>query len=311
MKYTVIGGGGFIGSHLVDHLLDEGHEVVVFDDFSTGDVDNVNKKAHLFRINISFMQTQLADKLSQYKEGISAAAGSEGIFHLAAHPRVQPSIENPLGSNKANVDSTLAALEFSKNINAKRFVYSASSSAYGDAEVFPTPEDHATNPQSPYGLQKLIGEQYCKVYSKCYGIDTVSLRYFNVYGSRCKMDGGYSLVLGVFMDQKLHGRPLTITGDGEQRRDFTFVGDVARANILAMQCEKKFSGDIFNIGNGDNRSINELADLVGGEKEYIDARQEPNKTLADISKAKEILGWEPTMTLEQWIPVFKKEQGIS
>ena len=164
MKYVVIGGGGFIGSHLVDHLLDQKHEVVVLDDFSTGSADNVNSKAKVYRINISYMQTQLADKLDEYKQAINDSAGADGIFHLAAHPRVQPSIENPIQSNKANVDSLLAALQFARNINVKRFVYSASSSAYGDAEVFPTPEDHPTNPQSPYGLQKLIGEGYCKVF---------------------------------------------------------------------------------------------------------------------------------------------------
>ena len=311
MKYTVIGGGGFIGSHLVDELIEQGHEVIVFDNFSTGDPNNVNTKAKVFQVDPSYLHTEIANKMDLYREGISNAAGSDAVFHLAAKPRVQPSIEDPIGTNKANVDSTLGALEFAKNIGTRRFIYSASSSAYGDATVFPTPEDHPTNPKSPYGLQKLIGEYYCKVFSECYGMDTVSLRYFNVYGERASSGSAYSLVLSVFLEQRLFGRPLTITGDGEQKRDFTYVGDVVNANILAMEHEGKFSGDIFNIGNGDNRSINQVAELIGGEKEYIEARLEPKQTLADISKAKEILGWEPSMSLEEWIPKQKKVLRIN
>lgn len=306
MKYTVIGGAGFIGSHLVDALIDEGHEVIVFDNFSTGQPDNLNEKAELFRINPAYFNT-IGEKMDSYRQAINASVGSDAIFHLAALPRVQPSLLDPVGTTKANVDSVVGALDFAKNIGVKRFVYSASSSAYGDASVFPTPEDHPTNPKSPYGLQKLIGEQYCKVFSDCYGLDTVSLRYFNVYGPRASSGSAYSLVLEVFFKQRLYKKPLTITGDGEQKRDFTFVGDVVKANILAAQSDQEFKGDIFNIGNGDNRTINQVADLIGGEKEYIEARLEPKETLADISKAKEILGWEPSMTLEEWIPQRKKE----
>lgn len=310
MKYTVIGGAGFIGSHLVDKLLDLGHEVVVLDNLSSGKRENVNKRAKLHRVNISFFGTPIAEKVDTYKDAIMDAAGSDAIFHLAAKARVQPSIEDPVGSHKANVDATLAALEFCRNLEIRRFIYSASSSAYGDASVFPTPEDHPTNPQSPYGLQKLIGEEYCKVYSKCYGIDTVSLRYFNVYGDRFSSDGDYALVLAIFLKQKMYKKALTITGDGTQKRDFTFVGDVVNANILAMESSNKFNGDVINIGNGDNISINEVADLIGGEKKYIEARQEPKQTLADRSKAKELLGWEPSMTLHQWIPNYLKQEGL-
>lgn len=310
MKYTVIGGAGFIGSHLVDSLIEDNHEVIVFDNMSSGNPDNLNTKAKHFHVDPTYFNTDIANKIPVYREAISHAAGSDVIFHLAARARVQPSIEDPIGTNRANVDSTLGALEFCKNIQARRFVYSASSSAYGDADVFPTPEDHPTNPKSPYGLQKLIGEHYCKVYSECYGMDTVSLRYFNVYGERAANDGAYALVMGTFFDQKLHGRPLTITGDGEQKRDFTYVLDVVNANILAAKCDQKFSGDVFNIGNGDNRTVNQIADLIGGKKEYIEERMEPKQTLADISKAKEVLGWEPSMSVEEWIPKYKKVLNI-
>lgn len=310
MKYTVIGGAGFIGSHLVDKLLDLGHEVVVLDNLSSGKRENVDKRAKLHRVNISFFGTPIAEKVDPYKDAIMDAAGSDAIFHLAAKARVQPSIEDPVGFNKANVDATLAALEFCRNLEIRRFIYSASSSAYGDASAFPTPEDHPTNPQSPYGLQKLIGEEYCKVYSKCYGMDTVSLRYFNVYGDRFASDGDYALVLAIFLKQKMYKKALTITGDGTQKRDFTFVGDVVNANILAMESYTKFNGDVINIGNGDNVSINEVADLIGGEKKYIEARREPKETLADRSKAKELLGWEPSMTLQQWIPKYLKQEGL-
>jgi UDP-glucose 4-epimerase len=310
MKYTVIGGAGFIGSHLVDKLLDLGHEVVVLDNLSSGKAENVNKRAKLHRVNIELLGTPLSEKIDAYKNAIMDAAGSDAIFHLAAKARVQPSIEDPVGYNKHNVNGTLSALELCKNLEVRRFIYSASSSAYGDASVFPTPEDHPTNPQSPYGLQKLIGEEYCKVYSKCYGIDTVSLRYFNVYGDRFSSDGDYALVLAIFLKQKMYKKALTITGDGTQKRDFTFVGDVVNANILAMESSNKFNGDVINIGNGDNVSINEVADLIGGEKKYIEARQEPKETLADRSKAKELLGWEPSMTLQQWIPKYLKQEGL-
>ena len=197
-----------------------------------------------------------------------------------------------------------------RDANIKRVVYSASSSAYGDAKVFPTPEDYPTDPLSPYGIQKLIGEQYCRVFHHCYNLETVSLRYFNVFGERQSLDGAYKLVMGTFVHQKLQGKPLTITGDGEQRRDFTYVGDVVKANFLAMTSENVGSGESINIGNGDNRSVNQIADLIGGSKEYVERRLEPQQTLADNTKAKNLLGWQPTTTVEEWIPKYKKQIGI-
>ena len=202
------------------------------------------------------------------------------FFHLAALARVQPSIEDPVAFNKANVDGTLNILICAKNAGIKRVVYSASSSAYGEACIFPTPENHPTDPLSPYGLQKLIGEQYCKVFYHCYGLETVSLRYFNIYGERQSLNGAYCLVMGIFANQRINNNPLTIVGDGEQRRDFTYVGDAVEANILAMNSKNVGSGESINIGNGNNRSVNEIADLIGGDKIYLEKRLEPQKTLA-------------------------------
>ena len=302
MKYIVTGGAGFIGSNLVDSLVDEGHDVIVVDNLSTGKEENVNSKAELFVCDISHQ-----DSITTMTEVMK---GADTVFHLAALARVQPSIENPHEFNKANVDGTLHMLTAAKEAGVRRVVYSASSSAYGDATIFPTPENHPTDPLSPYGLQKLIGEQYCRVFYHCYGLETVSLRYFNVFGERQSLDGAYKLVMGIFADQRLKGKPLTITGDGEQRRDFTYVGDVVKANILASSSSLVGTGESINIGNGDNRSVDEIANLIGGPKEYIEKRLEPEQTLADNTKAKQLLGWQPTTTVEEWIPKYKQQLGI-
>lgn len=302
MKYIVTGGAGFIGSNLVDALINEGHEVIVIDNLSTGKQENINSKAELVVCDIS--NKDYFQKIEEVSSGVDT------IFHLAALARVQPSIENPNEFNKVNVNGTLNVLNIARQFGVRRVVYSASSSAYGDASIFPTPENHPTDPLSPYGLQKLIGEQYCRVFYHCYGLETVSLRYFNVFGERQSLDGAYKLVMGIFADQRIKGEPLTITGDGEQRRDFTYVGDVVRANILASQSKLVGKGESINIGNGDNRSVNQIADLIGGPKKYIKKRLEPQQTLADNTKAKNLLNWKPTTTVEDWIPQYKKKLGI-
>ena len=301
-KYLVTGGAGFIGSHIVDELIKSGNHVIVLDNLCSGRKENLNEKAEFYNVDIS--------NTSNEKKITSLMSDCAGVFHLAALARVQPSIDDPIGFNKANVDGTLNILICAKNAGVKRVVYSASSSAYGDASIFPTPEDHPTDPLSPYGLQKLVGEQYCRVFYHCYGLETVSLRYFNIYGERQSLSGAYCLVMGIFANQRLNNQPLTIVGNGEQRRDFTYVGDVVNANILAMDSKNVGSGESINVGNGDNRSVNEISDLIGGEKVFLEKRLEPAKTLADNRKAKDLLGWEPSMTVEKWMPKYKKELNI-
>ena len=300
-KAIVTGGAGFIGSNLVDKLIDMDITVSVIDDFSTGRMENTNSNAFYWKRDISDIDI---DELTSFMQGVDI------VFHTAAKARVQPSIEDPLSFNKANVDSTLKILLAASRAGVKRVVYSASSSAYGNATKFPTPEEHTTNPLSPYGLQKYIGEQYCKVFSEVYGLDTVSLRYFNVYGERMLLEGAYCLVLGIFAKQMLEGKPLTINNDGNQRRDFTYVGDVVNANILAAQNYDKFNGDVFNIGNGKNYSVNEVAEMFGGKTTQGKKVIEPFQTLADNSKASLIMNWNPTGDLPSWIKKYKEELGI-
>ena len=302
MKHLVTGGAGFIGSNLVNQLIEDGHEVVVIDNLSTGKQENVHKKAEFYCFDLSsknwpaLINSQISD--------------IDTVFHLAALARPQPSIKKPHLYHEHNVNATLNLLVAAHDMGVRRFVYSASSSAYGDTDVLPTDEEQPLDPLSPYGLQKLIGEQYCSVFAKVYALETVSLRYFNVYGEGMPAEGGYALAMAKFLKQKKEGTPLTIWGDGEQRRDFTYVKDVVRANILASSSKKVGQGEVINIGNGDNRSVNQIAALIGGETTNLEAVLEPRNTLADNSKAKELLGWEPTMTVDKWIPQHKKELGL-
>jgi len=290
-KVAVVGGAGFIGSNLVDKLLEKNLEVTIIDNLSTGKKENINPKATFHNLDICGDSEDL----------IAALKGIDVVFHLAALARVQPSITDPVYFDKVNTNGTVNLLKSCVDAGVKKVVYSASSSCYGDATVFPTPETHSTNPLSPYGLQKYVGEQYCKMFSQVYDIDTVCLRYFNVYGERMNFEGAYKLVLAIFIDQHKNNQPLTITNTGDQRRDFTYVGDVVDANILAAEHSKELKGDSFNIGNGDNFSVNEIADMFGGEKSYGIKFLEPFQTLADNSKAKSILGWNPKGDLKQWI----------
>jgi UDP-glucose 4-epimerase len=302
MKYIVTGGCGFIGSNLVDKLINLGHEVTIFDDLSSGKVENLNEKARFIEVDISS-----DDELS---ECIDWFDGVDTVFHTAAKARVQPSIIDPITFNKTNVDGTLTLLKMAVDSGVRRFVYSASSSAYGNTDIFPTPESHSTNPLSPYGAQKLMGEIYCKTFSQVYNIETVSLRYFNVYGERQLLEGAYCLVMGIFVQQRLNNEPMTIRGDGEQRRDFTYVGDVVDANIKASQSDKVGNGEVINIGNGDNRSVNQIADMIGGNTINVEPVIEPKETLADNSKARDLLDWKPTMIIENWMDKYKKEVGL-
>jgi UDP-glucose 4-epimerase len=286
----VTGGAGFIGSNLVDALIEQGYDVHIIDNLSGGKIENVNKKAKLHIKDI----TNLKDIEPLFK-------GVQYVFHLAALPRVQYSIEFPAETNMVNVTGTLNVLICSQKAGVKRVIYSASSSAYGDQKVLPLLETFKAMPKSPYGLQKYIGELYCKVWNDVYGLETVSLRYFNVYGHRNSAEGAYALVIAKFIEQKKRGEEMTITGSGKQTRDFTNVKDVARANILAMTSKKVGKGEVINIGAGRNVSINKVAQIIGGRVKYIPARFEPKNTLADNSLAKKLLGWVPKVSLEEGI----------
>jgi len=291
MKYLVTGGAGFIGSHIVDRLINEGNEVVIIDNLVGG--NNINPKAELVVLDISKEenQTTLRRKMEN----------TDTVFHCAAIPRVQPSIKNPRKYHKANVDGTFNVLLSARDSGVRRVVYSASSSAYGDQEESPQTESMPVAPMSPYGLQKLIGEQYCFVFSKCYDLQTVSLRYFNIYGERQVVDGAYPTVIGIFLKQKQDREKLTITNDGEQRRDFTYVADAVEANILASRSDKVGHGEVINIGRGSNYSVNEIANIIGGETENIGERPEPRQTLADRSLAEKLLGWVPRTDVKHWL----------
>ena len=302
MKYVVVGGAGFIGSNIVDKLVEQNHEVVIIDNLSTGKMENVNPRASVEYIDIC--------NENECSAMVEIMSGADALFLLAAKARVQPSIENPVEYEINNTIGTLNVLKCASDAGVRRVVYSASSSAYGNTEKLPSKESDPVNPLSPYGAQKYYGEVMCKMFSEVYGLETVSLRYFNIYGERQNVGGAYAMVIGIFADQKLRGEVMTINGDGEQRRDFTYVGDVVNANILASQSEKVGNGEVINIGNGDNRSINDIADMIGGDRINVEPVIEPKATLANNSLAEELLGWKPTQNIEDWIPKYKKEMGL-
>ncbi len=289
-KVLVVGGAGFIGSHLTDALVAAGHEVHVLDNLAGGKKENVNSQAIFHLADIR----NLEEIKPLFKD-------IEWVFHLAALPRVPYSIEHPVETNDTNVSGTLNVLVAAKEAGVKKLIYSASSSAYGDQPILPLVETMPANPKSPYGLQKYIGELYCRVFSMVYGLPTVSLRYFNVYGPRYNAEGAYALVIGKFIEQKKRGEPLTITGDGEQTRDFTNIKDIVRANILAAESNNVGQGEVMNTGGGNGVSVNRIAELVGGEVIHIPARLEPRDSLADNSLAKKLIGWEPQVKIEDGI----------
>jgi nucleoside-diphosphate-sugar epimerase len=295
MKYVVTGGAGFIGSHVTEALLAAGHTVRILDNLSTGDRKKIRDGAEFFEGDITDL------------EAIRPAfTGIDGVFHLAALPRVQLSIEQPLETNDANVTGTLNVIVAARDAGVKRLVYSASSSAYGDQDRLPLVVSMKPSPKSPYGLQKYIGEEYSKLASICWGLETVSLRYFNAYGPRMAFAGAYVTVIAVFLRQQARGETLTITGDGTQTRDFTYVTDIARANVRAMESEKVGKGEVINIGAGDNQSVNDVAVAIGGPSTHISPRIEPHDTLADITDAKTLLNWEPSVHFAEGIEKTKE-----
>lgn len=299
-KIIVTGGAGFIGSHIVDQLVADGYEVHIIDNLSAGKKENINPKAVLHEVDIR-----------DYDKLLPVFKGAEYVFHEAAFPQVQYSIENPVETNEINVRGTLNVLEASRVNKVERVIFASSSAVYGNQEKMPITENVQTNPLSPYGAQKYIGEIYMKLYSEIYGLKTVSLRYFNVYGPRQSASGAYASVIPKFIEFREKNQPLLVTGDGEQTRDFINIKDIVSANILAMKDAKVGKGEVLNIGGSNQYSINYIAKLVGGDISYIPPRIEPRKTQASISKAKEFLNWEPCVILEEGIKELKKYHNLN
>ncbi len=301
-RVIVTGGAGFIGAHLTRALCGKGFEVFVVDNLISGKKESVDKRAELHVVDIG--------NLDLLKKTFEVIGNVDYVFHLACRPRVQFSIDFPDQTNDTNITGTLNVLIAARDSKVKRVIYSASSSAYGDQKVMPLTEVMQPNPKSPYGLQKYVSELYTRMFSTIYGLETVSLRYFNVYGPDQDPKGGYAQAIPKFIDQIKNGEKVTITGDGEQTRDFTHVKDIVAANLLAMDHPKVGKGEVINIGAGKNVSMNYIAKLLGGKISYIPARLEPRDTKADNTLAKKLLGWEPKISIEEGLKELKKINGI-
>ena len=296
-RYLVTGGAGFIGSHIVMRLVNDGAIVRVVDNLSTGQIQRLDR----VRSAIEWVQGDLADQ----SVAENVADGMDFVVHQAAVPSVQRSLSDPLGTNQANVVGTLNLLESSRRAGIRRFVYAASSSAYGDTEVLPKHEDMPPNPMSPYALQKFVGERYCKLYYDLYGLETVGLRYFNVFGPGQDPHSEYSAVIPRFINYLLTDRPITIFGDGEQSRDFTFIENVVEANLLALGALNA-AGKMCNIGCGERITLNQL---VANLEEELGIKAQvshlPPKlgdvrhSLADIERARAILNYQPRVMVKE------------
>lgn len=292
-KVLVTGGCGFIGHNLTLKLVGD-YEVIVVDDLSGGDIrPRVDKVEYAY---LDIADKNNAGKLEEACKDVSY------VFHLAALPRVQASYERPVETFMANVLGTTMVLNAARKAGVKRVVFASSSSVYGDTGKLPLLETMEPDPMSPYAHHKHMGEQLCDSFSaEPFNLQTVCLRFFNVYGPWADPKGAYALVVAKFLEQKRKGEPLTITGDGTQTRDFTHISDVVRAVIMAAEDKTEWWGDVLNIGGGKQISVNRVAELIGGPTTHIEARLEPHDTLASIAKAKEHLGWEPKVPFEEGI----------
>ena len=291
MKSVVTGGCGFIGSHVVDRLVERGDDVVVVDDLATGGTDHLNPAARL--VHGSVLEVDLLSE---------AGTGADVILHLAAIPRVERSVDDPIGTHRVNVDGTLNVLEAARRAKVNRLVYASSSSVYGRQATHVMREDMTPNPLSPYALQKFVAEQYVSMFAPLYGIIAVSLRYFNVYGPRQPMEGEYALVIGKFLKARRSGKPLTVYGDGEQTRSYTHVSDIAAATLLAAEADVPARQNVvLNIGSEVETSVNEIAAMIGGDVVYVVPNprgdMEERRKAADCSRAASVLGWQPTISL--------------
>lgn len=297
MRYVVTGGAGFIGSHLVEHLVGLGHEVVVLDDFSTG------RREHLapWLDRIELIEGSITDPATCAR----AFRGADYVLHQAALPSVPRSVRDPAASHAVNATGTLNVLMAARDAKVKRVVYAASSSAYGNTAELPKREDMVARPLSPYAVAKLAGEHYCRAFYASFGVPTVSLRYFNVFGPRQDPTSQYAAVVPKFVTAALAGEAPTIYGDGEQTRDFTYVANVVQANLLACEAPPAALGEVCNIGCGERISVNELwkriRALVGAT---VEARYEPTRTgdvrdsLASLERARALLGYQPVVAVD-------------
>ena len=304
MKHVVTGGCGFIGSHLVDYLVDLGHEVAVLDDLSSSEGRPINPGATLVEGSVTNLELVT-----------SATEGADCVFHTAAWARVPRSIDDPVGTHEVNVNGTLNVLQAARENGLCRVVYSSSSSVYGDQKTHLLREDMTPNPLSPYALHKLIGEQYGSMFARLFGMRVVSLRYFNVYGPGQTAGGAYALVVPHFLKLRSEGRPLTIYGDGTQTRSYTHVSDVVRANLLAATANLPVGENtVLNIGTYEETSVNEVAQMVGGDVEHIlpnpRGKFEELRKSADISKSSSMIGWEPWVMASEGIRAVVAERWL-
>ncbi len=297
---VVTGAAGFIGSHLVDLLLDEGFAVRAIDNLAIGRLDNLAHHARTPHLDLD------EQDVCDVPADSPVFRGADVVFHLAGIGDIVPSIERPLDYLRANVTGTLAVLEAARHASVRKLVYAASSSCYGLARELPTTEQAPIQPEYPYALSKWLGECAVLHWARVYGLPVCSLRLFNVYGPRVRTTGAYGAVFGVFLAQKLRGRPFTVVGDGTQTRDFVFVTDVARAFVLAARSPG--TGEVFNVGAGAPQSVNRLVELLGGDVVHLPERPgEPRTTWADITRLHQATGWKPTMAFEDGVALMLRQ----
>jgi len=296
MKILITGGAGFIGSNLVDRLINQGNKVIVIDDLSTGKKENLNPEADFHQVSICDFE-----KIKPLFQEV------DHVFHLAALPRVPVSVKDPIGTSQVNIIGTINVFKAAEENRVKRIIFASSSSVYGDQEKMPLVENMDLRPISPYALQKLAGEQWAKLFTDLYNLPVVSLRFFNIYGPRNDPESDYSLVIAKFLKQKSEGRTLTIFGDGEQTRGFCYIDDLLEALVKTMTSEKIKGGEVMNIGSEKSHSVNYLAKLISDRVEYLASREgDVLHTKADISLAKEVLDWEPKVSFEQGVEKTKQ-----
>ncbi len=298
MKSIITGGAGFIGSHLVEKLVNQGHKVLVIDNLTTGKQNNLKRVLNKIRIE--------KKDIRNFKSINKLFKGVDNVFHLAALADIVPSIENPQNYFTTNVNGTFNVLKASLENKVKRFIYSASSSCYGIPKKYPTSENEKISTKYPYALTKRLGEELVLHFADVYKLNATSLRFFNVYGKRSRTSGTYGAVFGVFLAQKIAKKPFTVVGNGMQKRDFTHVSDITDA-VIKVSSKKNLKNKIYNVGSGKTVSINRIVELLGGKKIYIPKRPgEPEITFADIRRIKKDIKWKPLISIEEGVDDLKK-----